>query len=75
MADTAVKSGKVVIQDATKFISWAIQSSISSIIFKYVSDEDICLKGASLKATLGKLKPVLGIMKLHVVMGITLLYM
>jgi hypothetical protein len=70
MADTAIKTSKVVIQDALDFFKWANEkSSFVNVIFKYVPDTDITIKISSLEGSQSLLRPVKGTMKLHAVVG------
>ena len=68
LADEAMRSGKVVIQDPQAFFEWAITSSMTSVTFKFVST----IKCAEVEKQLeqGHLKPIKGTIKLHSVVSL-----
>ena len=69
MADNAVNTGKVLIQNASDFYAWAISSSLSNVTFKYVSHAQVAEKVSAISKFAGALKPVKGTMKIHAVVG------
>ena len=69
MADSAVNTGKVLIQNASNFYAWAISSSLSNVTFKYVSDAQVAEKVSVMSKFADALKPVKGTMKIHADVG------
>ena len=67
MADQAMKSGKVVIQDAAGFMFWAQNSSMKAVKFIYVDSTECQLMSENIKKQ--EFKPVKGTMKIHAVVG------
>ena len=69
MADEAVKSGKVVIQDATDFFAWAqsVICTMNKVLFIFVQSE-VCKESAN-NLWMSSLKPINGTMKIHAVVG------
>ena len=68
MADEAMRSGKVIIQDAIGFYNWAQQSSMKNVTFRFVSTETC--QGTDTRLNKLQLKPVKGTMKIHAVLGL-----
>ena len=62
MADEAVISGHVFIQDATDFYAWAIKSSLKNVQFRFVSSAQVQQVADTLMSK--SLKPIKGTMKL-----------
>ncbi|XP_052257645.1 uncharacterized protein LOC127862523 [Dreissena polymorpha] len=70
LADNAIKTGKVMIQDASGFYSWAKEtSSFHNVEFKFVTDKEISDKTIVIAKYAANLRPVKGTMKLHAVVG------
>ena len=69
MADNAVNTGKVWIQNASGFYAWVISSSLSNVTFKYVSDAQIAGKVSAMSKFADALKTAKGTMKIHAVVG------
>jgi hypothetical protein len=67
LADEAVRSGKVSIQDAGDFFKWASQSQMKGVTFLFVSSADCLRMVEHLKTR--DIKPVKGTFKLHAVAG------
>lgn len=69
MADEAVKSGKVTIQDAEEFYDWTQSPSCSfrNVHFLYVSSSE-CQKKAD-EVSKFDIKPIKGTMRIHAVVG------
>ena len=67
MADEAVNSARVSIQDANDFYEWAVQSSMKASFF-FVSAADC--SATSTRMEKKKLKPLKGTFKLHAVVGL-----
>jgi hypothetical protein len=67
MADEAVNSGRVSIQDAHDFYAWALQSSMK-VSFFFVSAADCNATSARIEEN--KVKPLKGTFKLHSVVGL-----
>lgn len=63
MADEAVNSSRVSIQDPEEFMTWAKQSTMKGVHFFFVKKEDCEKKFDETKSC--KLKPVKGTMNLH----------
>ena len=68
LADQAVRSGKVLIQDAEGFYDWATSSSMTNVTFKYVSSSKCGEFEESAKEK--PLQPIKGTMKVHAVVGL-----
>lgn len=58
MADTAIKTGKFMIQDASDFYTWATEkSTFVNISFRFVADSEISQRvGADLRLIKGTMK-------------------
>ena len=70
MADTAIKTGKVMIQDADDFFAWANEkSTFVHVTFKFISEVTINEKVSQIADYSDKLRPIKGTMKLHAVKG------
>jgi hypothetical protein len=71
MADTAVKTGQAMIQDANDFYTWATEkSSFVNVTFKFVSDEEIAEKVSKNSNISQKLRPIKGTMTIHSAAGV-----
>lgn len=68
MADEAIRSVRVVIQDPKDFYNWAINSSLKGIKFLFVSSDDCQRAGIILEAR--SVIPLKGTFKLHAVVGL-----
>ena len=65
-ADSAIKQGKVVIQSAEDFYSWAYESEARSVVkYYYVSQEEYELAHSYTEEVNKKLKAVPNTMKVH----------
>lgn len=70
LADTAIKTGNAVIQDATDFFVWANEkSSCKNVLFRYVEESAITDKVGKVSQYLNDLRPIKGTMKLHAIAG------
>ena len=70
MADTAIKTGKVMIQDSDDFFAWANEkSTFVHVTFKFISEVTINEKVSQIADYSDKLRPIKGTMKLHAVKG------
>jgi hypothetical protein len=67
MADQAMKSGKVVIQDATDFFSWTQSSmyTMRNVKFKYIPKEQCEIVGTEIEAI--STKTIKGTIKIHAI--------
>ena len=68
MADEAVRSGKVTIQDAKDFYSWSKVSGLSKMSFLFVSNKECALTASEIAKS--PLCPVKNTMKVHAVKGL-----
>ena len=70
LADEAMRSGKVLIQDANGFYQWAKSSSMKNVTFVFVPSTECDKKRTELNEWQSALKPIKGTMKLHAVVGL-----
>ena len=68
MADEAMRSGKVIIQDAKGFFEWAISSSMKNVKFKFVPSRQC--EEVTKEIEEHVLKTVKGTIKIHCVVGL-----
>jgi hypothetical protein len=67
LTDEAMRSGKAIIQDATDFYKWAINSSMKNVQFRFVSSEKC--RETEIRIQSNPVKPVKGTMRIHAVIG------
>ena len=72
MADEAVKTGKVNIQDADDFFAWASNNqSNTSVSYRFYSKKEYTEAVVFLESNYNNIKPVPNTMKLHSVSGVS----